>query len=138
MFRRCWLFCAETYYPEGGFEDYVGSFDTTGAAAIACKKYVEKYGYYSGFWQIVDTQTRIMIRGRITYNNEDGVTMKELGQIEIKDKTFSTALTVRPVLTPAHAVTLSITSTSIQTVPRSVRKVLLKLADQRFTKSSNA
>jgi len=56
--KRYLLFMAETYYPSGGWEDFIGEFDTIDEAAaviIGCDS------IFHGFAQIVDTETKTVI-----------------------------------------------------------------------------
>jgi len=50
--KRYLAFAGETYYPGGGWEDYIGTYDTIEEARAVLK---EKYNH--GWWQIVDTTT---------------------------------------------------------------------------------
>lgn len=54
--RRFLLFAGSLYYPSGGWEDFVASYDTLLDATVgAAKLDADRYVYM--WWQIVDTET---------------------------------------------------------------------------------
>lgn len=55
--KRFWLFFGEFYYPAGGMEDFVGSFDTVpDATVIAMSKKLRPDSSLDRYWfQIVDS-----------------------------------------------------------------------------------
>ena len=46
--KRYLLFCMESYYPNGGWDDFVGSYDTVEEARTDARR---------DFWHIIDTET---------------------------------------------------------------------------------
>lgn len=48
--RRFWLFAGKNYYPLGGMDDFVGSFDSVREA----QDFVEKGDFYQ-WYQVLDT-----------------------------------------------------------------------------------
>lgn len=52
--KRYLLFAGDTYYPAGGWDDFIDSFDSF-EAAREDPKLVERSKY--GWWQIIDTVT---------------------------------------------------------------------------------
>lgn len=62
------LFQGRDYYPDGGWDDYVGSFATVDAAKSAPQEIDE-----SGSWlQIVDARTRAVVLTATLYKHTDG------------------------------------------------------------------
>lgn len=65
-----WVFCYYQYYPEGGVNDFIGSYATLGEAKIACKKADVDYGFKEiwenkdGFLYRVDTDEDTWLAGK--------------------------------------------------------------------------
>lgn len=52
--KRYLAFAGNTYYPCGGWGDFVGDFDTITEAFDAGKKGNERFGW----WQVIDSHTK--------------------------------------------------------------------------------
>jgi hypothetical protein len=66
--KRYLLFAGGCYYPEGGWGDYRGDFDSLGdahsAAVRVCRKGYDKFDWNTSFWwHVVDAETRELVPG---------------------------------------------------------------------------
>lgn len=63
--RRFWLFHGRTFYPEGGANDFAGSYDTIDdAVAVAAGRTLLTHlgAYMYCWWHVLDTQTMTIVR----------------------------------------------------------------------------
>jgi hypothetical protein len=51
--KRYLLFAGETYYPSGGWDDFIASFDTVAEARDAGIQHTERFGWF----HIIDATT---------------------------------------------------------------------------------
>ena len=55
--KRYALFCCRRYYPGGGFNDFIGTYDTVSEAETAASKWVEDEFVCYAHWHVVDLTT---------------------------------------------------------------------------------
>jgi len=66
--KKILLFAGHRYYPQGGAEDFEGSFDSIFYALEYLEAYKPKYSNYVDYWaQMVDVETMEVIE---TYVND--------------------------------------------------------------------
>lgn len=53
------LFFGDNFYPNGGYEDFIGIFQTLKSA----KEYSEKQDQYSGKWAHIVVENKILVKG---------------------------------------------------------------------------
>lgn len=68
--RRYALFCFSTYYPQGGWEDFKGSFDSE-QEAIKKGLGFEPASFYGG-WHVVDLQSGTIVAEGCLPEGSDG------------------------------------------------------------------
>lgn len=56
------LFAGDRYYPNGGWEDYRGSFETENAALESAKEHFRKEFTFEGWWSIVDSSKLLVVK----------------------------------------------------------------------------
>lgn len=56
--KRYLAFCFQLYYPYGGWDDYIGDFDTIEEAKTALRKHAAEENFYQTTLQVVDTKTK--------------------------------------------------------------------------------
>ena len=63
--KKYLVFAGETYYPGGGFNDYVGSSNSLQSAID-----MGEDDTWSDWWHIVDTESMKMVLDSYTFNKE--------------------------------------------------------------------
>ena len=63
------LFSGRNFYPMGGYEDFIGIFQTEQSA----KDYVEKIKDPHIMWAHIVVEDNILVKGRVEYNSDEWV-----------------------------------------------------------------
>jgi hypothetical protein len=72
MMKRYLLFCGNNYYPNGGWSDLIGAFDTIEECGPP-NHFVDRYGdtVEVDWWHLVDTEVLAIIdQGEISHEEE--------------------------------------------------------------------
>lgn len=59
--KRFIAFAGSCYYPSGGMQDCIGSFDDVDTAVDACKGFVEAEGHYRYWWHVWDSESMAVV-----------------------------------------------------------------------------
>lgn len=66
--KRYLAFADDTYYPGGGWDDFIGDFNSKAEAFAAAKKNNEHFGW----WQVVDRDTKEFVEETQLENGDVG------------------------------------------------------------------